>query len=71
MKEKEISFGEIVKINFPDGDFFFMPTEEIAKIISEYYSKSKNHKSIKNDFDTRIKQATNWIEKEEHTLKSD
>jgi len=39
---KEIHFGETIKIVFPDGDAYYMPSENIAEIVSEYWQVQNN-----------------------------
>jgi len=40
--EKEIHFGERIKICFPNGDFFFIPAENITDIVCGYYEAELN-----------------------------
>ena len=35
--DKQIRFGDVIKICFPDGDEYYMPAEKIAEIVSEYW----------------------------------
>ena len=34
---QEIKFGDTIRICFPDGDFYYLNTEDIAEICSRYF----------------------------------